>query len=198
MDLSGKHIILSVTGGIAAYKSVFLMRLLQKEGADVQVLMTPSAKEFVGPVTFSALSGKPVLSDFFDQAGGDWNSHVEMGINADLMIVAPATATTMGKMANGIADNLVVTTYLSARCPVIIAPAMDMDMLAHPSTKRNLEILRSYGHHIVEPGEGELASGLSGRGRMEEPEAIVEYVKSLDARSAKKSTGQPGNEKKKP
>jgi len=179
MKLSGKKIILSVTGSIAAYKAVLLLRLLTKEGADVQVLMTAAAKEFVSPVTFAALSGKPVLSDFFNDAGGDWNSHVEMGVNADLMIIAPVTATTMGKMAGGIADNLVVTTYLSARCPVVLSPAMDMDMYAHPSTQRNMEILRADGNHIIEPAEGDLASGLSGRGRMQEPEAILHYITAL-------------------
>jgi len=187
MELSGKKIILSVTGGIAAYKSVTLLRLLVKEGADVQVLMTPTAKEFVTPVTFAALSGKTVLSEFFDSSGGDWNSHVELGVNADLMVIAPATATTMGKMANGIADNLVVTTYLSARCPVIIVPAMDMDMYAHPSTTRNLEILESFGNLIIPPAEGELASGLSGKGRMQEPEVILQYIQSLQADEKKKS-----------
>jgi phosphopantothenoylcysteine decarboxylase/phosphopantothenate--cysteine ligase len=179
MKLSGKKIILSVTGSIAAYKAVLLLRLLTKEGADVQVLMTPTAKEFVSPVTFAALSGKPVLSDFFDEAGGDWNSHVEMGVTADLMIIAPVTATTMGKMAHGIADNLVVTTYLSARCPVVLSPAMDMDMYAHPSTQRNMELLRSDGTHIIVPAEGDLASGLSGRGRMQEPEAIFHFITAL-------------------
>lgn len=180
MELSGKKIILSVTGSIAAYKAVLLLRLLSKEGADVQVLMTPTAKEFITPVTFSALSGKTVHSEFFDESGGDWNSHVEMGINADLMIIAPATATTMGKMATGIADNLVVTTYLSARCPVVVAPAMDMDMYAHPSVQKSVEILTSFGNHIIQPAEGELASGLEGRGRMQEPEEIVRFIKELD------------------
>lgn len=177
MDLSGKKVILSVTGSIAAYKAVLLLRLLIKEGADVQVLMTPTAKKFISPVTFSALSAKPVLSDFFDEAGGNWNSHVKMGVEADLMIIAPATATTMGKIAGGIADNLVVTTYLSSRCPVIIAPAMDVDMYKHPSTVRSLEILRSYGNEIIEPIEGELASGLSGKGRMQEPEMIMQFIR---------------------
>ncbi|HKK61210.1 MAG TPA: flavoprotein [Bacteroidales bacterium] len=179
MVLSGKKIILSVTGSIAAYKAVLLLRLLVKEGADVQVLMTESGKEFVSPVTFAALSDKAVYSDFFEASGGKWNSHVKMGSEADLMLVAPATATTMGKMANGIADNLVVTTYLSARCPVIIAPAMDLDMYKHPSTVRSREILQSYGNHFIEPVEGELASGLSGKGRMEEPENIISYIKQL-------------------
>jgi phosphopantothenoylcysteine decarboxylase/phosphopantothenate--cysteine ligase len=187
MELTGKKIILSVTGGIAAYKSVSLLRLLTKEGADVQVLMTPTAKQFITPVTFSALSGKTVLSDFFDAGGGDWNSHVDLGVEADLMIIAPATATTMGKMANGIADNLVVATYLSARCPVIVVPAMDMDMFAHPSTQRNLDILASYGNSIVQPAEGELASGLSGKGRMQEPEVIMQYIQGLQSDEKKKS-----------
>lgn len=197
MKLSGKKIILSVTGSIAAYKAVLLLRLLTKEGADVQVLMTPAAKEFVAPLTFAALSGKPVLSEFFDEAGGDWNSHVEMGVEADLMIIAPVTATTMGKMAGGIADNLVVTTYLSARCPVVLSPAMDMDMYAHPSTQRNMDILRSYGNHIIEPAEGDLASGLSGRGRMQEPEEIMRYIADLpDATNGPGTTATPGEKKK--
>ena len=186
MNLAGKQIILGVTGSIAAYKAVYLLRLLVKEGASVQVIMTPTAKEFVGPVTFSALSGKPVLSDFFSDEGGDWNSHVDMGVNADLMLIAPVTATTLGKMASGLADNLLVTTYLSARCPVILAPAMDMDMYAHPSTQKNLDTLRSWGMHIIEPGSGELASGLEGRGRMEEPEAILDYISGLDEEPSKK------------
>jgi len=180
MKLSGKKIILSVTGSIAAYKAVSLLRLLVKEGADVQVLMTPSAMEFVGPLTFSTLSGKAVLSDFFQSDSGNWNSHVEMGTRADLMLIAPATATTIGKMSNGIADNLVVTTYLSARCPVMIAPAMDMDMFRHPSTQRNLELLESDGVTVLQPGEGELASGLEGPGRMQEPEEIVAFIRSFD------------------
>jgi phosphopantothenoylcysteine decarboxylase/phosphopantothenate--cysteine ligase len=187
MELSGKKIILSVTGSIAAYKAVLLLRLLTKKGADVQVLMTPSAKEFITPVTFAALSGKSVLSEFFVKSGGDWNSHVEMGVEADLMIVAPATAATIGKMANGIADNLIVTTYLSARCPVIIAPAMDMDMFAHPSTQSNLAILRSFGNYIIQPAEGKLASGLEGKGRMQEPEHIINFISALDHGEKKKS-----------
>ncbi len=186
MKLAGKKIILSVTGSIAAYKAVVLLRLLIREGAEVQVLMTPSAKEFVGPLTFSSLSGKTVLSDFFDASGGDWNSHVELGVNSDLMIIAPATATTLGKMANGIADNLVLTTYLSARCPVIIAPAMDMDMFAHPSTQANINTLLSFGNKIIMPVEGELASGLSGKGRMEEPEAIMKYIAEFNSDQKKK------------
>jgi phosphopantothenoylcysteine decarboxylase/phosphopantothenate--cysteine ligase len=186
MDLAGKRIILGVTGSIAAYKAVYLLRLLIKEGAEVQVIMTPSAREFVGPVTFSALSGSTVLSDFFSSEGGDWNSHVEMGISADLMLVAPVTATTLGKMANGVADNLLVTTYLSARCPVVVAPAMDMDMYRHPSTQRNLEILKAYGNLVIEPGQGELASGLEGPGRMKEPEEILNYIRQIKSEPSKK------------
>jgi phosphopantothenoylcysteine decarboxylase/phosphopantothenate--cysteine ligase len=186
MDLAGKRIILGVTGSIAAYKAVYLLRLLIKEGAKVQVIMTPAAKEFVGPVTFSALSGSTVLSDFFSLEGGDWNSHVEMGISADLMLVAPVTAATLGKMANGVADNLLVTTYLSARCPVVVAPAMDMDMYQHPSTRRNLEILKSYGNLVIEPGQGELASGLEGPGRMKEPEEILNFIRQIKSESSKK------------
>jgi len=186
MDLAGKRIILGVTGSIAAYKAVYLLRLLMKEGAEVQVIMTPAAKEFVGPVTFSALSGLTVLSDFFSLEGGDWNSHVDMGVSADLMIVAPITATTLGKMANGVADNLLITTYLSARCPVIVAPAMDMDMYRHPSTQRNLEILKGYGNMVIEPGRGELASGLEGPGRMEEPETIISKIRQIKSKPSKK------------
>ena len=163
-----------------------MLRLLVKEGADVQVIMTPSAKEFVGPVTFSALSGKPVLSDFFSTEAGDWNSHVEMGISADLMLIAPVTATTLGKMAHGIADNLLITTYLSARCPVVIAPAMDMDMYGHASTRHNLQLLKERGSIVIEPGSGELASGLEGKGRMEEPEEILDFLRQLNISSSKK------------
>ncbi|HKJ43434.1 MAG TPA: bifunctional phosphopantothenoylcysteine decarboxylase/phosphopantothenate--cysteine ligase CoaBC [Sunxiuqinia sp.] len=176
MRLEGKHIILGVTGSIAAYKAAYLLRGLVKEGAEVQVVMTPAAKEFITPVTMSALSDKPVASEFFAANDGTWHSHVDMGQWADLMLFAPVTAATLGKMANGIADNLLVTTYLSAKCPVYIAPAMDLDMFGHPSTTKNLEILRSYGNIILEPGEGELASGLHGKGRMQEPEQIVEEV----------------------
>ncbi len=179
MNLAGKQVILGVTGSIAAYKAVSLLRLLTKEGARVRVIMTPAAMEFVGQVTFSALSGNPVLSDFFNENGGDWNSHVDMGVSADLMLIAPVTATTLGKMAGGIADNLLITTYLSARCPVVMAPAMDMDMYKHPTTQHNLNRLRSFGNLVIEPGSGELASGLDGPGRMEEPEAIMEFIKEL-------------------
>lgn len=176
MRLEGKKIILGITGSIAAYKAAVLLRLLVKEGAEVQVVITPAGKEFITPVTLSALSDKPVVSEFFGANDGTWNSHVDLGLWADLMLVAPATATTLGKMANGIADNMLVTTYMSAKCPVFVAPAMDLDMFAHPSTQKNLSILKQYGNTIIEPGEGELASGLEGKGRMEEPENIVEIV----------------------
>lgn len=174
--LKGKHIVLGITGGIAAYKSAYLIRLLVKKGAEVQVVITPSGKEFITPVTLSALTGKPVICDFFTANTGQWNSHVDIGLWADAMVIAPATACTIGKMAHGIADNMLVTTYLSAKAPVFIAPAMDLDMMAHPSTTRNLELLRSYGNHIIEPASGELASHLIGKGRMEEPEKIVEVL----------------------
>lgn len=171
--LKGKNIILGISGGIAAYKSVYLLRLLVKAGAQVQVIITPNGKEFITPVTLSTLSGRPVISEFFTANTGQWNSHVDLGLWADAMIVAPATACTMAKMANGVADNMLVTTYLSARCPIFVAPAMDLDMMAHPSTVRNITILRSYGNHIIEAASGELASHLCGKGRMEEPEKIV-------------------------
>ena len=174
--IEGKHIILGICGGIAAYKSVYLLRLLIKAGAEVQVVITPSGKEFITPVTLSSLSGKPVISEFFTANTGSWNSHVDLGLWADAMIIAPATASTIGKMAKGVADNMLVTTYLSAKCPVFVAPAMDLDMFAHPSTKRNLELLKSYGNHIIEPASGELASHLVGKGRMEEPENIVKAI----------------------
>lgn len=177
-SLKGKHIVLGVTGGIAAYKSVALLRLLTKSGAEVQVVMTPAAKEFVAPVTFASLSQKPVVSEFFTANTGEWHSHVDLGLWADAMVVAPATASTIGKMANGIADNMLVTTYLSAKEPVWIAPAMDLDMMRHPSTVANIERLRSFGNHIIEPGSGALASGLSGKGRMAEPEEIVATLES--------------------
>ncbi len=176
--LSGKHIILGITGGIAAYKSAMLLRLLIKAGAEVQVVMTPAAKEFITPVTLSALSGKPVVSEFFTANTGQWNSHVDLGLWADAMIVAPATACTIAKMAHGVADNMLVTTYLSAKAPVFVAPAMDLDMMAHPSTTENLSLLKSYGNHILEPASGELASHLTGKGRMQEPEDIVKYIAS--------------------
>lgn len=171
--LKGKHIILGITGSIAAYKAAYLLRLLIKQGAEVQVVMTPAGKEFITPVTLSSLSGKPVVSEFFTANTGEWHSHVDLGLWADVMIVAPATASTIGKMAHGIADNMLVTTYLSCKAPVFVAPAMDLDMYAHPSTRHNLDLLRSYGNHIIEPATGELASHLTGKGRMEEPENIV-------------------------
>ncbi len=176
MRLEGKKILLGITGSIAAYKAAILLRLLIKEGAEVQVVITPAGKEFITPVTLSALSGKPVVSEFFGANDGTWHSHVDLGIWADLMLIAPATASTLGKMANGIADNMLVTTYMSAKCPVFIAPAMDLDMFAHPSTQRNISILKEYGNIVIEPGEGFLASGLEGKGRMQEPEKIVELV----------------------
>ena len=181
--LKGKHIILGISGGIAAYKSVTLLRLLIKAGAEVQVVITPSGKEFITPVTLSALSGKPVVSEFFTANTGEWHSHVDLGLWADAMVIAPATASSIEKMANGVADNMLITTYLSAKAPVFIAPAMDLDMMAHPSTIRNIELLKSYGNHIIEPAEGELASHLIGKGRMEEPEAIVEYLYKFFASS---------------
>lgn len=176
MRLKGKHIVLGVTGSIAAYKAAYLLRGLVKEGAEVQVVMTPTAKEFITTVTMSALSGKPVISEFFSSDSGSWNSHVDLGQWADLLLIAPATAATLGKMANGICDNMLITTYLSAKSKVMIAPAMDLDMFRHPANTRNMEILRSYGNLIIEPAEGELASGLQGKGRMEEPETIIEEV----------------------
>jgi len=176
MRLDGKKIVLGITGSIAAYKAAMLLRLLVKEGAEVQVVITKAGKEFITPVTLSALSGKPVISEFFGTTDGNWNSHVDIGLWADLLLIAPATASTLAKMANGIADNMLVTTYMSAKCPVFIAPAMDLDMFAHPSTQKNIEILKTFGNTIIEPGVGELASGLNGKGRMEEPENILEIV----------------------
>ena len=171
--LQGKHILVGVTGSIAAYKAAILVRGLVKEGASVQVVMTPLAKEFITPLTMATLSKNPILVDFFDPEDGRWNSHVSLGEWADAYLIAPATANTLAKMAHGIADNLLLTTYLSARCPVLVAPAMDLDMFAHPATTENLSILRNRGVTIVEPGEGELASGLTGKGRMAEPEEII-------------------------
>ena len=179
MQMQGKKIVMGVTGSIAAYKAALLVRLLVKEGATVQVVMTECAKEFITPLTLSTLSGRPVLSEFFSSSSGAWNSHVDLGLWADAMIIAPATASTIGKMASGVADNLLVTTYLSMKAPVFVAPAMDLDMYAHPSTQRNLDVLRSYGNHIIEPASGELASHLSGKGRMEEPCNIVSMLKDF-------------------
>ncbi|MBR6283218.1 MAG: bifunctional phosphopantothenoylcysteine decarboxylase/phosphopantothenate--cysteine ligase CoaBC [Muribaculaceae bacterium] len=176
--LKNKHIIVGITGGIAAYKTATLVRLLVKAGAEVQVVMTPNAREFITPVTLSTLSGKPVISEFFTANTGQWNSHVDLGLWADAMVVAPATASTIAKMATGVADNMLVTTYLSAKAPVFVAPAMDLDMMRHPSTVRNLALLRSYGNIIIEAAEGELASHLTGKGRMEEPENIVRVLEA--------------------
>lgn len=177
MMLKGKHIIVGVTGSIAAYKAATLVRLLVKEGAEVKVVMTELAKQFITPLTLATLSKHPVMVEFYNPENGDWHSHVDMGLWADLYLVAPATANTMAKMAHGVADNLLLTTYLSAKCPVMVAPAMDLDMYRHPATLHNLEILRGYGNRIVEPVEGELASGLVGKGRMAEPEEIVGFVR---------------------
>ena len=174
--LNGKKIILGITGSIAAYKACYIIRGLIKQGAEVQVVITPAGKEFITPITLSALTGKPVISEFFAQRDGTWNSHVDLGLWADAMLIAPATASTIGKMANGIADNMLITTYLSAKAPVFVAPAMDLDMFAHPSTQKNLDTLRSYGNHIIEPASGELASHLVGKGRMEEPENIIRVL----------------------
>jgi phosphopantothenoylcysteine decarboxylase/phosphopantothenate--cysteine ligase len=174
--LKGRKIILGITGSIAAYKACYIIRGLIKRGAEVQVVITSSGKEFITPITLSALTGKPVISDFFAQRDGTWNSHVDLGLWADAMLIAPATASTIGKMANGIADNMLITTYLSVKAPVFIAPAMDLDMYAHPSTQANLNTLRSYGNVIVEPAVGELASHLVGKGRMEEPEVIIQSL----------------------
>lgn len=174
--LEGKNIILGISGGIAAYKAAPLTRLLVKAGANVKVIMTPLAKEFITPLTMATLSKNPILVDFYNPENGDWNSHVDLGLWADLFIIAPATANSMAKMANGVADNLLITTYLSAKCPVMIAPTMDLDMYKHPATQKNIETLRSYGNIIIEPDSGELASGLVGKGRMEEPENIAAFV----------------------
>ncbi len=186
MRLQGKHIILGITGSIAAYKAAFLTRLLIKEGAQVKIIMTPYAKEFITPVTMATLSQNTVLCDFFHHDDGAWNSHVELGLLADLMLIAPATANTIAKMAVGIADNLLLTTYLSARCPVMIAPAMDMDMYAHPATQENIRKLTQAGVLMIEPATGELASTLQGKGRMEEPEQIIIRVVDFFMTSKKK------------
>jgi len=174
--LKGKKIVLGITGSIAAYKSCLIIRELVKRGAEVQVVITPAGKEFLTPITLSALTQKPVISDFFSQRDGTWHSHVALGLWADAMLIAPCTASTLGKMANGIADNMLITTYLSMKAPVFIAPAMDLDMYAHPTTQQNMERLKSFGNIIIEPQSGFLASGLEGKGRMEEPERIVEYL----------------------
>jgi phosphopantothenoylcysteine decarboxylase/phosphopantothenate--cysteine ligase len=174
--LKGKKIVLGITGSIAAYKSCMIIRELVKRGAEVQVVITPAGKEFITPITLSALTQKPVISDFFSQRDGTWHSHVALGLWADAMLIAPCTASTLGKMANGIADNMLITTYLSMKAPVFIAPAMDLDMYAHPTTQQNMERLKGFGNHIIEPQSGFLASGLEGKGRMEEPEKIVDCL----------------------
>jgi len=190
MSLQGKHIVLGISGSIAAYKSAFLARLLIKKGAEVKTVITPAGKQFITSTTMSALTGNPVECDFFSSNDGSWHSHVDMGLWADLMIIAPATASTIGKMAHGIADNLLVTTYLSMKSPVFVAPAMDLDMFKHPSTQRNLDILKKDGVHIIDATSGELASHLEGKGRMEEPENIVkileEYFRLSSSLNAKK------------
>ena len=174
--LKGKHIVLGITGSIAAYKACTLIRLLIKAGAEVQVVITPAGKEFITPLTLSTLTGKPVVSEFFDRRDGSWHSHVDLGQWADLMLVAPASASTIAKMAHGVADNMLITTYLSMKAPVMLAPAMDLDMYAHPATQANLDILRGYGNIVIEAASGELASHLVGKGRMEEPETILRHV----------------------
>ncbi|SDF81621.1 phosphopantothenoylcysteine decarboxylase / phosphopantothenate--cysteine ligase [Bacteroidales bacterium KHT7] len=179
--LKGKKIVLGITGSIAAYKACYIIRGLIKKGAEVQVVITPAGKEFITSITLSALTSKPVVSEFFSQRDGTWNSHVDLGLWADAMLIAPATASTIGKMANGIADNMLITTYLSMKAPVFVAPAMDLDMFAHPSTQKNLKTLESYGNIIIEPASGELASHLVGKGRMEEPENIIARLEEFFA-----------------
>ena len=174
--LKGKKIVLGITGSIAAYKACMIIRGLVKAGAEVQVIITPAGKEFITPITLSALTQKPVVSEFFSQRDGTWHSHVKLGLWADAMLIAPCTASTLGKMAGGVADNMLVTTYLSMKAPVFIAPAMDLDMYQHPTTQQNMERLKSFGNHIIEPQTGFLASGLEGKGRMEEPDQIVAYL----------------------
>jgi phosphopantothenoylcysteine decarboxylase / phosphopantothenate---cysteine ligase len=177
--LKGKNILIGVTGGIAAYKTATIIRLLVKDGANVKVIMTAHAKEFITPLTLATLSKNLVLTEFFNPGNGGWNSHVDLGLWADIFLIAPATANTIAKMATGVADNLLLTTYLSVRCPVYVAPSMDVDMLNHPATSKNIEILKAFGNSILEPVSGELASGLSGKGRMSEPEDIVKEIRSF-------------------
>lgn len=186
--LSGKHIVLGITGSIAAYKSCLIIRALVKRGAEVQVVITPAGKEFITPITLSALSRHPVISDFFSQRDGTWHSHVDLGLWADAMLVAPCTASSLGKMAHGVADNMLVTTYLSMKAPVFIAPAMDLDMYQHPSTQANIDTLKGYGNRFVEPTSGFLASGLEGKGRMQEPDLIVEEMERFFANPLKETT----------
>jgi phosphopantothenoylcysteine decarboxylase / phosphopantothenate---cysteine ligase len=177
--LKAKKILIGVTGGIAAYKIATVIRLLVKEGCEVKIIMTRQARSFITPLTLATLSRNPVLSEFFSPEDGNWNSHVDLGLWADLFLVAPATANTISKMANGISDNLLLTTYLSARCPVFVAPSMDVDMLNHKATKKNIDTLKSYGNHILDAPDGDLASGLTGKGRMSEPEEIVKEIKAF-------------------
>ena len=191
--LEGKKIVLGITGSIAAYKSCLLIRELIKKGAEVQVVITPAGKEFITPITLSALTHKPVISEFFSQKDGTWNSHVDLGLWADTMIIAPCTAASLSKMANGVADNMLITTYLSMKAPVFIAPAMDLDMYKHPSTQKNLETLRGYGNHIIEPANGFLASGLEGKGRMEEPENIVKSLEYFFSESITSKYAERGD-----
>lgn len=191
--LEGKKIVLGITGSIAAYKSCLLIRELIKKGAEVQVVITPAGKEFITPITLSALTHKPVISEFFSQKDGTWNSHVDLGLWADAMVIAPCTAASLGKMANGVADNMLITTYLSMKAPVFIAPAMDLDMYKHPSTQKNLETLRGYGNHIIEPANGFLASGLEGKGRMEEPENIVKSLEYFFSESITSKYAERGD-----
>ncbi len=195
--LSGKHIVLGITGSIAAYKSCLIIRALVKRGAEVQVVITPAGKEFITPITLSALSRHPVISDFFSQRDGTWHSHVDLGLWADAMLIAPCTASSLGKMAHGVADNMLVTTYLSMKAPVFIAPAMDLDMYQHPSTQANINTLKGYGNRFVEPTSGFLASGLEGKGRMQEPDLIVEELEHFFADPLKDTTqeGAQGQEK---
>lgn len=192
--LSGKHIVLGITGSIAAYKSCLIIRALVKRGAEVQVVITPAGKEFITPITLSALSRHPVISDFFSQRDGTWHSHVDLGLWADAMLVAPCTASSLGKMAHGVADNMLVTTYLSMKAPVFIAPAMDLDMYQHPSTQANINTLKGYGNRFVEPTSGFLASGLEGKGRMQEPDLIVEEMERFFADSLKETTQEDAQE----
>lgn len=196
-SLSGKHIVLGITGSIAAYKSCLIIRALVKRGAEVQVVITPAGKEFITPITLSALSRHPVISDFFSQRDGTWHSHVDLGLWADAMLIAPCTASSLGKMAHGVADNMLVTTYLSMKAPVFIAPAMDLDMYQHPSTQANINTLKGYGNRFVEPTSGFLASGLEGKGRMQEPDLIVEELERFFANPLKDTTqeGAQGQEK---
>ena len=191
--LEGKKIVLGITGSIAAYKSCLLIRELIKKGAEVQVVITPAGREFITPITLSALTHKPVVCEFFSQRDGTWNSHVDLGLWADAMVIAPCTAASLGKMANGVADNILITTYLSMKAPVFIAPAMDLDMYKHPSTQKNLKTLRGYGNHIIEPANGFLASGLEGKGRMEEPENIVQSLEYFFSESITSKYAERGD-----